>query len=341
MKKLKKSEMLRKDQVNHVRAERDVMAAADNPWVVKLHYSFQDPVYLYLIMEYLAGGDLMTVFMRLDTLEEPVGKFFCAELALAIHSVHALGFIHRDLKPDNILITHDGHIKLTDFGLCTQFAEGETFTGMDKPKPNWMDSVTKMSTAEKFSTWKKKRQKIVSTVGTPDYIAPEVFWKTGYGKECDWWSMGVIMFEMLIGYPPFYAEDSTETCHKIVRWRETLVIPDDVKLTPEARDLIEKLLCDRADRLDFAGIKAHPWFAGIDWDRIHLSTSPLIPTVNSETDTQNFDEFEEVPEVQGTIGRKQKLPPKDMHFYGYTFKRFEKKENKRALPAGFTGAHKG
>ena len=116
MKVMKKTEMLKKNQVAHIRAERDVLALADNPWVVKLHYSFQDDKMLYLVMEYLPGGDLMTILMKYDILTEEQTRFYIAETALAIASVHSLNYVHRDLKPDNILLDRDGHVKLSDFG---------------------------------------------------------------------------------------------------------------------------------------------------------------------------------------------------------------------------------
>ena len=118
MKKMKKVEMLNKNQAQHIKAERDVLAKANNPWIVDLKFSFQDDQYLYLCMEYLPGGDLMTLLMRRDTLPEAEAKFYTAELVLCVQSVHELSYIHRDLKPDNVLLDQSGHIKLTDFGLC-------------------------------------------------------------------------------------------------------------------------------------------------------------------------------------------------------------------------------
>jgi serine/threonine kinase 38 len=124
MKIMKKTEMLKKNQVQHIRAERDVLALADNPWVVKLQYSFQDDKNLYLVMEYLPGGDLMTILMKYDILTEEQTRFYIAETANAINSVHALNYVHRDLKPDNILLDRQGHVKLSDFGLCKAFESG-------------------------------------------------------------------------------------------------------------------------------------------------------------------------------------------------------------------------
>lgn len=118
VKKMKKQEMLSKNQIAHVRAERDILAMSDLPWIVQLKYSFQDDRFLYLVMEYLPGGDLMTLLMKKDILSEDDSKFYIAELIIAVDAIHKMNFIHRDLKPDNILIDNEGHLKLSDFGLC-------------------------------------------------------------------------------------------------------------------------------------------------------------------------------------------------------------------------------
>jgi len=221
MKTLKKEEMLKKDQLAHVRAERDVLAESDSPWVVQLYYSFQDPTYLYLIMEFLPGGDLMTMLIKYDTFSEDVTRFYLAECVLAIEAVHNLGFIHRDIKPDNILIDKDGHVKLSDFGLSTGFQKKhdssyyQRLLGSNAPQPTNTAQLARnsvmvnsinltMTNKDQILTWKANRRKLAySTVGTPDYIAPEIFEQKGYGKECDWWSLGAIMFECLVDTRPF------------------------------------------------------------------------------------------------------------------------------------------
>ena len=135
-----------------------------------------------------------------------------------------------------------------------------------------------------------------STVGTPDYIAPEVFAQTGYTKAVDWWSVGVIFFEMIVGYPPFFSEDPSVTCQKIMQWKKTLVIPTDAKLNPAAADLIARLMCDAEHRLGANGaeeVKAHPFFKKTDWGFLRHSLPPFIPDISSDIDTTNFDKFEE------------------------------------------------
>lgn len=259
MKTLRKSEMFKKDQLAHVRAERDVLAESNSPWVVQLFYSFQDSAYLYLLMEFLPGGDLMTMLIKYDTFSEDVTRFYMAECVLALEGIHKLGFIHRDIKPDNILIDSKGHIKLSDFGLSTGFQkqhdsayykrlfEGATSGANNHPQQAGRNSVAvnsinlTLSSKDAIATWKANRRKLAySTVGTPDYIAPEIFVQQGYGHECDWWSLGAIMFECLCGYPPFCSENAHDTYKKILAWRETLQFPDDIHLSPEAEDMIRR-----------------------------------------------------------------------------------------------------
>ncbi|RKP11829.1 Serine/threonine-protein kinase CBK1 [Piptocephalis cylindrospora] len=359
MKTLRKAEMFKKDQLAHVRAERDVLAESDSPWVVQLYYSFQDPNYLYLIMEFLPGGDLMTMLIKYDTFSDDVTRFYIAECVLAIEAIHKLGFIHRDIKPDNILIDQEGHIKLSDFGLSTGFHKTHDSAYYQRllekanappPGHEHRHSVNEialtMSSKDRIATWKKNRRALAySTVGTPDYIAPEIFLQQGYDKSCDWWSLGAIMFECLVGYPPFCSESAHETYRKIMNWRDQLYFPDDVHVSPEAEDLIRRLICNPEQRLGGIGgatdIKRHPFFDGVDWDTIRQVEAPFIPVLSSITDTTYFptEDLEQVPEqpdavpsqattsTQGGGGGDQK----DLAFVGYTFKRFDYLTSKNLL----------
>ncbi|KAG7593452.1 Protein kinase domain [Arabidopsis thaliana x Arabidopsis arenosa] len=343
MKKLKKSEMLRRGQVEHVKAERNVLAEVDSPFIVKLCYSFQDDEHLYLIMEYLPGGDMMTLLMRKDTLREDETRFYVAQTILAIESIHKHNYVHRDIKPDNLLITRNGHIKLSDFGLSKSL-ESKNFPDFKaelvdrnaKPAAEY-DRLSKPPSAprrtqqEQLLHWQQNRRTLAfSTVGTPDYIAPEVLLKKGYGMECDWWSLGAIMFEMLVGFPPFYSEEPLATCRKIVNWKTCLKFPDEAKLSIEVKDLIQRLLCNVEQRLGTKGvheIKAHPWFRGIEWERLYESNAPYIPQVKHELDTQNFEKFDEVPSTCQTSSKsgpwRKMISSKDVNFLGYTFKNIE------------------
>eukprot|EP01100_Stratorugosa_tubuloviscum_P001005 TRINITY_DN1224_c0_g1_i1.p1 TRINITY_DN1224_c0_g1~~TRINITY_DN1224_c0_g1_i1.p1 ORF type:complete len:511 (-),score=212.74 TRINITY_DN1224_c0_g1_i1:67-1599(-) len=338
MKRLRKSDMIQKDQIGHVRAERDVLADCHhvftkNPWVVSLYYAFQDTKYLYLIMEYIPGGDMMTMLIKYDTFSEDWTRFYIAETILAIDTIHQLGYVHRDIKPDNLLIDKDGHIKLSDFGLCTGLETNrfskifEQIQGQSTElESNW-DPTSNVPNAN----WKKQRRELLySTVGTPDYIAPEVFAQKGYDHICDWWSVGVIMFEMLVGYPPFHAENQRETYRKIMNWRKTLRFPEDCEISPIAKDLVLSLCCDSSQRLGRNGveeIKAHPFFTGINWDTIREQKAPFIPQLTSLTDTRYFDEFEEIDDDEDsfpTIGTNGQVPKKpDFRFFGYTYNNFE------------------
>lgn len=185
MKILRKTDMVAKEQLAHVRAERDILVEADHTWVVKMYYSFQDPINLYLIMEFLPGGDMMTLLMKKDTLSEEVTQFYIAETALAIDSIHKVGFIHRDIKPDNLLLDARGHIKLSDFGLCTGLkkshrtefyrdlsqAQPSDFVNAPKTTENNSKIMSASDSKRKAESWKRNRRQLAySTVGTPDYI---------------------------------------------------------------------------------------------------------------------------------------------------------------------------
>ncbi|KAF8093558.1 hypothetical protein N665_0383s0183 [Sinapis alba] len=358
MKKLKKSEMLSRGQVEHVRSERNLLAEVASDCIVKLYYSFQDPEYLYLIMEYLSGGDVMTLLMREETLTETVARFYIAQSVLAIESIHEHNYVHRDIKPDNLLLDKNGHMKLSDFGLCKPL-DCRHISAMTVNEPlndeNTNESIECdehcsigrrgrrwRSPLEQLQHWQIHRRKLAySTVGTPDYIAPEVLLKKGYGVECDWWSLGAIMYEMLVGYPPFYSDDPVTTCRKIVGWRTHLVFPEDARLTPEARDLICRLLCDSDHRLGSHGagaeqIKAHPWFKDVEWEKLYEMDAAFKPVVTGELDTQNFMKFDEVdcPEPTRTGSGpswKVSITPQNINFVGYTYRNFDAVRSRRSL----------
>jgi len=364
MKILRKTDMVAKEQLAHVRAERDILVEADHTWVVKMYYSFQDPINLYLIMEFLPGGDMMTLLMKKDTLSEEITSFYIAETALAIDSIHKVGFIHRDIKPDNLLLDARGHIKLSDFGLCTGLKKShrtEFYRDLSQALPsdfvntpnitsyNSLSGLNSENNSKIFSasdskrkaeSWKRNRRQLAySTVGTPDYIAPEVFQQTGYGSTCDWWSLGVIMYEMLIGYPPFCSETPYETHRKIMNWRETLVFPPEVPISESAKETIRRFCTDQEQRVkNLDEIKALGFFRqAVDWEHIRERPAAIPIDVKSIDDTSNFDEFPDVDLKIPTVGLNQNninnnsscggasngAGYKDWVFINYTFKRFE------------------
>ncbi|KAM3602798.1 uncharacterized protein V6R79_010936 [Siganus canaliculatus] len=308
MKTLRKKDVLLRNQVAHVKAERDILAEADNEWVVRLYYSFQDKDNLYFVMEYIPGGDMMSLLIRLGIFKEELAQFYIAELTCAVESVHKMGFIHRDIKPDNILIDRDGHIKLTDFGLCTGFRwthDSKYYQSGDHVRQDSMDfskewedpancrCTDRLKPLERRKAQQHQRCLAHSLVGTPNYIAPEVLLRTGYTQLCDWWSVGVILYEMVVGQPPFLANTPLETQLKVINWKSMLHIPPTAKLSPEASDLIVKLCRGPEDRLGKNGadeIKAHPFFKAVDFSNDQRQQeAPYIPTIAHSTDTSNFD----------------------------------------------------
>lgn len=350
-KTLRKKDVLLRNQVAHVKAERDILAEADNEWVVRLYYSFQDKDNLYFVMDYIPGGDMMSLLIRMGIFPENLARFYIAELTCAVESVHKMGFIHRDIKPDNILIDRDGHIKLTDFGLCTGFRwthDSKYYQSGDHPRQDSMDFSNewgdpsncrcgdRLKPLERRAARQHQRCLAHSLVGTPNYIAPEVLLRTGYTQLCDWWSVGVILFEMLVGQPPFLAQTPLETQMKVINWQTSLHIPPQAKLSPEASDLIIKLCRGPEDRLGKNGadeIKAHPFFKTIDFSSdLRQQSASYIPKITHPTDTSNFDPVDpdklwsddnEEENVNDTLNGWYKNGKHPEHaFYEFTFRRF-------------------
>ncbi|XP_026715240.1 citron Rho-interacting kinase isoform X11 [Athene cunicularia] len=297
MKVMSKESLLTQEHVSFFEEERSILSQNSSPWIPQLQYAFQDKKNLYLVMEYQPGGDLLSLLNRYeDQLDESMVQFYLAELVLAIHSVHQMGYVHRDIKPENVLIDRTGHIKLVDFGSAARM------------------TINKMVNAK-------------LPVGTPDYMAPEMLTglngdgKASYGPECDWWSLGVIAYEMIYGRSPFTEGTSAKTFNNIMNFQRFLKFPEDVKVSSEFLDLIQSLLCGQKERLDYEGLCCHPFFSKIDWNNIRNSPPPFVPTLKSDDDTSNFDEPEKNSRV---LSSTRQLNPagfsgEDLPFVGFSF----------------------
>ncbi|XP_063351777.1 rho-associated protein kinase 2-like isoform X3 [Pelmatolapia mariae] len=296
MKQLSKFEMIKRSDSAFFWEERHIMAFSNSPWVVQLCCAFQDDRHLYMVMEFMPGGDLVTLTMNYD-IPEKWARFYTAEVVLGLDAIHSMGFIHRDIKPDNMLLDQHGHLKLADFGTCMKMDS----TGM-----------VKCDTA----------------VGTPDYISPEVLQSQGgddyYGRECDWWSVGVFLYELLVGETPFYAESLIGTYGKIMNHQNSLVFPDDVEMSQNAKDLICAFLTDRKVRLGRTGvdeIKCHPFFKNNQWtfDNIRDTVAPVVPELKGDIDTSNFDDIEVEKGDVETFPPPKAFVGNQLPFIGFTY----------------------
>ncbi|XP_065273823.1 citron Rho-interacting kinase isoform X1 [Emys orbicularis] len=297
MKVMNKESLLAREHVSFFEAELSILSRSSGTWIPQLHYAFQDKKNLYLVMEYQPGGDLLSLLNRYeDQLDESMVQFYLAELVLAIHSVHQMGYVHRDIKPENVLIDRLGHIKLVDFGSAAKMTANKTVNAR-------------------------------LPVGTPDYMAPEMLTvlngdgKASHGPECDWWSLGIIAYDMIYGKSPFTEGTSTKTFNNIMNFQRFLKFPEDVKVSNEFLDLVQSLLCGLKERLDYEGLCCHPFFSKIDWKNIRNTPPPFVPTLRSDDDTSNFDEPEKNSRV---LSSPRQLNPagfsgEDLPFVGFSF----------------------
>lgn len=262
MKVLKKALIVRsKKDISHTKSERNILEEVKFPFIVDLKYAFQTDGKLYLLLEYLSGGELFMYLDREGIFSEDTAKFYSCEITLALQHLHSLGIIYRDLKPENIMLNKEGHVVLTDFGLCKESIYNR-------------DDVTH------------------TFCGTIEYMAPEVLSREGHGKSVDWWSLGALMFDMLTGSPPFCSSNRKKTMEKILRAK--IAFPPYLSLA--SRDLLQRLMRrDIGARLgstnDAEEIKQHPFFMGVNWDDVlaRRVTPPILPAMRSETDVGNFD----------------------------------------------------
>jgi microtubule-associated serine/threonine kinase len=294
MKKISKSNLILRNQVEQAFVERDIMTFTDNPFVVALICTFETKKNLCLVMEYVEGGDVATLLKNIGgPLNIDIARMYFAETTLAVEYLHSYGIIHRDLKPDNLLITAIGHIKLTDFGLSKIGLMSLTTNFYEKH----IDKETKAFNDKQIC-------------GTPSYIAPEVILRQGYGKPVDWWSMGIILYEFLVGVPPFTGNTPDELFANVINgkieWPDLLdestidsssSTSDDLfeqMFCPEAKHLIEQLLeHEPSKRLGTLGgafeIRTHPFCACINWNTLLREKADFVPVLESPDDTSYFD----------------------------------------------------
>jgi len=266
LKIMKKSEVIRLKQVEHVKAETAILSMIEHPFIVNLLATFQDDKRLFLVLEFINGGELFSHLRTEGRLPDADGKFYSAEIVLAFAYLHEKDIIYRDLKPENLLIDCDGHLKITDFGFA-KVVEDRTWT----------------------------------LCGTPEYLAPEIIQSKGHGRAVDWWALGILIFEMLAGYPPFYDENPFGIYQKVLAGKIEFPKHFDVK----AKDLVKKLLMhDRAKRFGCLkngaeDIQKHKWYKTLDWEQVALRRikPSYIPTVKAADDTSMFDRYPESVEA--------------------------------------------
>jgi len=266
MKNMSKSTVLRKDNVGKIKTENNILRALDHPYLVNLKFAFQTPGALHLVMEFLPGGDLFAHMKRHKRFPEEWVRIYSAEVVLALAELHAQGIVYRDLKPENIMMGSDGHLKVTDFGLSKSNMEE--------------DDVT------------------TTFCGTNEYFSPEMLKGHAYGKEVDWWTLGILVYELLCGRSPFYAgtKNKKDTYERILR--APLAFPEAVDISAAGKDLISKLLVrDPKTRLGYGSegasqIKTHPFYAETDFEALMRKEveAPFVPkAATNATDTSNFD----------------------------------------------------
>ncbi|TPX38285.1 hypothetical protein SmJEL517_g00073 [Synchytrium microbalum] len=299
MKVLKKMDLLTRREAAFFMEERNVLVFAQRShWLTTLYAAFQDEENLYLVMDYVSGGSLRALIMsRDDPMPEEEAKFYVAEMLLSLEELHSYNYVHRDVKPENMLIDETGHVKLADFGSCMRLDEADKITSHE-------------------------------TVGTPDYISPEILRAleggVSYGKECDWWSLGIILFELLFDETPFYAESLTETYGKIMAHATTFAFPEDCEISADAKDIISKLICSKEERLGKNGpaeIKAHPWFKGIDFEKIRAHKPPFVPELDGPEDTKYFENEEDESKKFAVkkLAKDREFTGQNLNFIGYTY----------------------
>ena len=326
LKSIRKDRMLKKNHRERLLAEKSLLSvASDSVWVVELHRTFQDQHNLFMVMEYLPGGNLMSHLIKHGRFTESATKFYVAQLVEAVHHIHRMGFIHRDIKPDNIVLSRDGHVKLIDFGLCkfdptiqqeAMAADSRTAHGPSTPVPS--ACILPNSSRTEF---------LKSFVGTPQYMAPEVLSRS-YDHTSDFWSVGMIAYECLMGGTPFYDEIAEEAgdanpsmkriLHKVSNYEIYLPIPfPGVPVSDAAVSLLRGLLCPASRRMRYDQIRSHQFFRQIDWTKLKSMKAPIIPEDPSSANETKHHNIH-LPKYE-PVGI---LKDRNMDFVGYTYNKF-------------------
>lgn len=346
LKVLNKKLLAKLDEVQHTLTERDVLTqGGKSPWLVQLLYSFQDPENVYLAMEFVPGGDFRTLLNNTGTLGAKHTRFYISEMFLALDALHQLNFIHRDLKPENFLITAEGHIKLTDFGLaagrislahidalrrCLERVAG----GDAQHTTDEYASYSVKQRQDFFKTSRNEIERANSIVGSPDYMALEVLQGQEYDYTVDYWSLGCMLFEALVGYPPFAGRTSQDTYNNLRHWKELLKRPqyEDGQWVFSDRtwDLVQRLVASKPYRLrSFNEIASHPYFADYNFAQVRTTRPPFVPDLDGDADPGYFDDFDneaDMAKYKEVMNKRQQVEEMDgpsvlksLDFVGFTY----------------------